>query len=303
MKLDRSLSFSAFLVAGLVALSEADAAFVYSADGGGGGLRIALPRIDGISCQLGSCTESDFEAATPRSGSSSNGQRRRDADEAFRELRRELDEDAKKWRGRKLMYFGNNAGDADAREAARKWVEKSFDLASELNSDFAYSPKKRDANEKILRKYRKWAEVMYSDYGDEADEAKAEGANTETVDDLPSNKKDEEDNDGGNDDKEPLTVTPYAENASDDETFRVAVDLPGVERDDVDVSAQDDFLVVEAKRQRGGKEIKYSKKIACAESEVYVERMEATYDNGVLVISAPKKKDEAIETKRRIPIV
>merc|ERR1712232_854578 len=110
---------------------------------------------------------------------------------------------------------------------------------------------------------------------------------------------------GDGNDKEPLTVTPYAENASDDETFRVAVDLPGVQRDDVEVSVQDDFLVVEAKRQRGGgKEIEYSKKIAFVESEVDVERMEATYDNGVLVISAPKKKkDEAIETKRRIPIV
>merc|ERR1712232_1337260 len=204
----------------------------------------------GISCQLGSCIESDFEAATPRSSTSTGQRRRDDADEAFRELRRELMGEAKKWRGgRKLMYLGNNFGD----EAARKWVEKSFDLASELNSDFAYSPKKRDANEKILRKYRKLAELMYSDYDDDEAEAEAEGATTEAVDDSPSNKKDQEDNDDGANDNEPLTVTPYAENASDDETFRVAVDLPGVARDDVEVSVQenDDFLVVEAKRQRG----------------------------------------------------
>merc|ERR1719158_398411 len=120
----------------------------------------------------------------------------------------------------------------------------------------------------------------------------------------------------------PVTETPKMENASDEDTFRIAVDLPGVEKVDVDVTVEDEFLIVKGTRRRrrrlfpgvddeepneGPAKVtrKYSKKIAFVESEVDMDQMEATFENGVLVVSAPKKKEDPPpeEPKRRIPIV
>merc|ERR1712232_328133 len=123
---------------------------------------------------------------------------------------------------------------------------------------------------------------------------------------------------------------PNLENTSDENTFRVAVDLPGVEKEDVEVTVEDDFLVVRGTRYNrqtrnrrftdaaagithAGEEPstpktptrKYEKKIAFVESEVEIEDMEASFENGVLVVSAPKKKVEpppSDDVKRRIPI-
>merc|ERR1712138_239470 len=112
-------------------------------------------------------------------------------------------------------------------------------------------------------------------------------------------------NQNDQDENKPITVNPYAEYTGDDETFRVAVDLPGVQKDSIEVTVDDEtgLLVVEATRSLGSKERKYLKKIDFGFDEVDAEQMEASYDNGVLVVSAPKKKEEEKpETKRRIPI-
>merc|ERR1711959_208831 len=115
-------------------------------------------------------------------------------------------------------------------------------------------------------------------------------------------------NDQGEENNKPkvVTVNPFVEYTGDDETFRVAVDLPGVQKDSIEVTVEDDsgLLVVEATRSSlGSKERKYLKKIDFGFDEVDTEQMEAKYDNGVLVVSAPKKKEEEKpETKRRIPI-
>jgi len=229
-----------------------------------------------------------------------------DADDAFREVRREAG-DSKKWKGRKVMYFDN-------KEAVKKWIEKSFDLASELNSDFAISSNKRDSIEKFLRKYRRWADLLYSDVDVdvEVDVEAAETAGSEEGSESASNQNDQGDG-GENGENKPVTVVnPHAEYTGDDETFRVAVDLPGVDKENIEVTVEDDsgFLIVEATRSSLGgggnnnKERKYSKKIDFGFDEVEAEQMEASYDNGVLIVSAPKKKkEEKIETKRRIPIV
>merc|ERR1712232_1488380 len=103
----------------------------------------------------------------------------------------------------------------------------------------------------------------------------------------------------GDFDWEPVTETPKMENASDEDTFRVAVDLPGVEKVDVDVTVEEEFLIVRGTRRRRRRLFpgvddeepkpvavtrKYEKKIAFVESEVDIDRMEATFENGVLVI-------------------
>merc|ERR1712224_478203 len=124
------------------------------------------------------------------------------------------------------------------KEAAKKWVDKAFDLASEFNGDFAPNSKERQANDEILRKSRKWAEQFMSSTADVLSE-KTEGESSSS-----SSKTDSDF------DWEPVTETPKMENASDEDTFRVAVDLPGVEKVDVDVTVEDEFLIVKGTRRR-----------------------------------------------------
>merc|ERR1712224_916721 len=204
------------------------------------------------------------------------------------------------------------------KEAAKKWVDKAFDLACEFNGDFAPNSKERQANDEILRKSRKWAEQFMSSTADVLSETTETDTKTEGESSSSSSKTDSDF------DWEPVTETPKMENASDEDTFRVAVDLPGVEKVDVDVTVEDEFLIVKGTRRRrrrlfpgvddeepkdkeGPTKVtrKYSKKIAFVESEVDMDQMEATFENGVLVVSAPKKKEEPPpeEPKRRIPIV
>jgi HSP20 family molecular chaperone IbpA len=44
------------------------------------------------------------------------------------------------------------------------------------------------------------------------------------------------------------------------------------------------------------------KKIAVIQDEIQVDEMKATLENGVLVVSAPKKENEEKETRRKIPL-
>merc|ERR1712224_709271 len=129
------------------------------------------------------------------------------------------------------------------KEAAKKWVDKAFDLASEFNGDFAPNSKERQANDEILRKSRKWAE-QFMQSADVLSETTETDTKTEGESSSSSSKTD------GDFDWEPVTETPKMENASDEDTFRVAVDLPGVEKVDVDVTVEDEFLIVKGTRSR-----------------------------------------------------
>ena len=97
---------------------------------------------------------------------------------------------------------------------------------------------------------------------------------------------------------EVVSETPKSENRGDEEIFRVSIDLPGVDRTDVDVTVVEDgsgdFLLIRAKRDTGsdGAPVRmYSKKIAIPEKQqVDIEKLDARLKNGVLVVSAPKLK-------------
>merc|ERR1712188_130724 len=164
------------------------------------------------------------------------------------------------------------------------WIEKSFDLASELNSDLSLTANTRDSIEKVLRKFRKGAELVYGNDDDDevfkVDSAatKKAGESEEGSSQTTSNENEQ----GENSKPKVITVNPYAEYTGDDDTFRVAVDLPGVEKDSIEVTVEDDsgLLVVEATRSLGSKERKYLKKIDFGFDEVDAEKMEASYDNG-----------------------
>jgi len=102
---------------------------------------------------------------------------------------------------------------------------------------------------------------------------------------------------------ESVTETPDLENRSNDKKFSVAIDLPGVNRADVEISVEDNLLDLYAKRDTGsdGSRVRiYTTKITLPKNQIDLEKLDATMKNGVLVITAPKHKPS--KKRRNIPI-
>merc|ERR1712232_434031 len=261
--------------------------------------------------------------------------------EAFRELQRELEDinnyekqkraAAARFGGGPQSYyspFGSGPGVGGMPidgEAAKKWIEKAFDVASEFNGDFATTQKERDMNDEFLRKSRKWAEQILQSTTSTSTATDTNVDENETTDDSMKSTEAESTSSSSSsspqsatektktkissgDSDEPAIEIPNLENTSDEDTFRVAIDLPGVEKDDVDVTVEDDFLIVRGTRYNNNRQNrnrrftdaaaginaeqepppsavtptpkspmrKYEKKIAFVESEVEIDEMEAS---------------------------
>ena len=85
--------------------------------------------------------------------------------------------------------------------------------------------------------------------------------------------------------REPLTDVIEA-----DDTVKIIVELPGVEKDDIKLSGTDDKLMISVETPQH----KYYKELDLP-AKVEVKQAKSNYKNGVLDITAPKKKED--ETK------
>lgn len=200
------------------------------------------------------------------------------------------------------------------RQTTQKWIDKAFDLASELNSDFAVTPREKEINNERIKKSRDWiARVYDSKESSEQSDAVDPDVGSDIGDDVsmdPQNlvsTSDEDDADVEGAPSEPSPKvsfeTPVFENRSNDEKFEVAIDLPGVKRTDVEVTVEGDFLVVVATRIIQEERIRgYRKKFILIEDEVEIEKMTAVMKDGVLVVSVPKRIKPKETKKRTIPI-
>jgi HSP20 family protein len=96
------------------------------------------------------------------------------------------------------------------------------------------------------------------------------------------------------------------------DNFQIAAEMPGMDRDDIDVSVHDGVLTLsgEKKVEKDEKVMNYhhiershgcfSRDISLPDT-VEAGKVEATYKNGVLHISLPKTQ-KAIEGSRKIPV-
>ena len=159
-------------------------------------------------------------------------------------------------------------------------------MASEFNSLFAWgSP----LNEEILRKQQDWLN-------------KAFGIATDVI-------------------SGPTTISPRYEIDDQDDVFRVALDLPGVERSDIDILVEDDTRgrsnnkvltirgirkVRRTKEEDGGepRELTFSKSFPLDDT-VDTDQITAQLENGVLIVSAVKKakEPEPPVIAKKIPIL
>jgi HSP20 family protein len=112
--------------------------------------------------------------------------------------------------------------------------------------------------------------------------------------------------------REGMAWAPALEMYEKDNNFVVKAELPGVKKDDVDVSITGDTLTIKGQK-KASKEIKdedyyrceahygsFSRSITLP-AAVDAKKIEASYENGILEIHVPKAK-EAVPTKVEIKV-
>lgn len=246
-------------------------------------------------------------------------------DDAFRELKEEFNAN-RSGRGtgkQQLDWVSAMMGSPDPQddafqtvdaETAKKWIEKAFDLAFEFNQDFTVTLDEKEATDQILQKTRDWIDKLYEDKQEAAETANDhhDGENSSSSQQFDTHVFPEKESEYRESVSHPtskspdeiVTKTPYSEDKSTEDIFRVSIDLPGVDQNHVDITVEDSILLLRAKRDLeksdGAAALLYTKKFDLSENELDTNKLEASLKNGVLVIIAPKQKQK--ERKRKIPV-
>lgn len=103
-----------------------------------------------------------------------------------------------------------------------------------------------------------------------------------------------------------LADSKYNKRESDTE-YILDLEMPGVDKDDIEIYVENDYLVIKASREIIKKDEEYEYIVAgllnydCLERKIYledidVENIKAKYKNGILTITVPKKIDAVKRT-------
>ena len=95
----------------------------------------------------------------------------------------------------------------------------------------------------------------------------------------------------------------------DENSYNVEAVIPGVEKNNISISMKDNVLTISVKDETKEEDKNYirkeivtksSSRNICFEKEIDEEKIEATYKNGILKLTMPKKKEEIKTTKIKI---
>ena len=114
--------------------------------------------------------------------------------------------------------------------------------------------------------------------------------------------------------KKVSTWRPAVEIKQSDNDYKVKVQLPGVNKDDIEVELDNDFMTITAKieeekeeKEQEEKNMKYHtcefrygkyKRTISFDQPIRSEEAEADYRNGILTITLPKQKTEEVKTRK-----
>lgn len=114
--------------------------------------------------------------------------------------------------------------------------------------------------------------------------------------------------------KKVSTWRPAIEIKQSDKNYQVKVQLPGVNKDDIEVELDNDFMTISAKieeekeeKEQDNKNIKYHtcefrygkyKRTISFDHPIRSEEAEALYKNGILTITIPKQHIENAKTRK-----
>lgn len=114
--------------------------------------------------------------------------------------------------------------------------------------------------------------------------------------------------------KKVSTWRPAIEIKQSDKDYKVKVQLPGVNKDDIEIELDNDFMTITAKieeereeKEEDQKNMKYHtcefrygkyKRTISFDQPIRLEETDAVYKNGVLTITLPKQYTEKAKTKK-----
>lgn len=105
---------------------------------------------------------------------------------------------------------------------------------------------------------------------------------------------------------------PAVELIENDDSYKVSVEIPGIDSEDIDLSVQQDMLIVKGEKREESSEVERNhvrseRSYGCFErhitlpADAQLESIEATSKNGVITIEIPRDKDNNLSA-RKIPI-
>ena len=215
----------------------------------------------------------------------------KEAQKAFDELADELYRDRKERRARSRFYRNGRRGppfdgsmvDDDIDKEAfirrqKEWINKAFDLASDLNENFSSSEKEMKENEEAIKNAKEWF-------------ATATGKSS-------------------SDPEDPVSVQSPIHSVQDDEdTFQITMDVPGVQKSDIDISFKEDIRILTISGVRymttsdpDPSSTRFSKDFGPLDEAIETDKIGAKLENGVLVVTAPKKQAKDSTPSKKIAI-
>jgi len=156
----------------------------------------------------------------------------------------------------------------------QEWINRAFGLANEVASGMAGSPREEKDSKEAVRQQQEWVNRAF-------------GLAKDVASGMSS---------------------PRYEISDDDETFQVALDVPGVKASDIDISVEEDGKVLTIRGQRvigmGDKSrtAKFSKSFSIDPAVIDAEKFTAQLSNGVLLVSVPKDSSKVKEDVKKIPV-
>lgn len=107
--------------------------------------------------------------------------------------------------------------------------------------------------------------------------------------------------------REITQTSPRYELTDNDEKFQVAVDVPGMTNKDISIAIEEDgkLLTIKGSRESSSENYHFSSKFSqcfSIDPSVEIDKLTASLDNGVLVVSAPKDLKRIEQRVRTIPI-
>ena len=112
--------------------------------------------------------------------------------------------------------------------------------------------------------------------------------------------------------KNELTHNPSTNIFETDDSFKLEISIPGYEKEQLNLSVENDLLIVQAQgADVEKKEHKYARREFSVSNfeksfklskNINQEKIEAAFKNGILAVTLPKK-EEAISIKRQIDVV
>ena len=199
-------------------------------------------------------------------------------DRAFDDLAAELNNDRQRGPPSRNNNPWTQGLDEQTLRQQQAWLNRAFGLAEDVAKSVASSPSEREEADKAIRQSKEIADKMFGFVRGESpyqnNDSKASAVPSQILQD-------------------------------DQEMFAVSLDVPGVKESDLDVTVEgtkDKTLVVRGKRSVGKDvTVDFSKTFPLTYNSD-IDRMSASLENGVLVVSVPRISVEATETSKKIPL-